>query len=75
MDGKCEVNPEMDCVWAKAVLRAPRTAYADEIGRINPPVDWQLHKTASWVTFAVGRDQVTSGSDKGPFHASEVISS
>jgi hypothetical protein len=75
MDGKCEVKPEMDCVWAKAVLRAPRTAYADEIGRINPPVDWQLHKTASWVTFAVGRDQVTSGSDKGPFHASEVISS
>jgi hypothetical protein len=74
MNGKCEVKPEMDCVWTKAVLRAEHTSYRDEIGKINPPVDWQLYKSASWVTFAVGRDQVTSGSGSGPHHASEVIS-
>lgn len=74
MNGKCEVEPEMDCVWVKAVERAAHTSYALEIGRLNPPVDWQLHETASWVTFAIGRDQVTTGSGKGPHHASEVIS-
>ncbi len=73
MNGKCEVKPEMDCVWTRAVIRSERTPYRDEIGKINPPVDWRLHKTASWVTFAVGRDQVTSGSGNGPHHVSEVI--
>jgi len=74
MNGHCEVKPEMDCVWVKAVARSAKTSYADEIGRLNPPVDWQLHKTASWVTFAIGRDEVTTGSGAGPHHASEVVS-
>ena len=73
--GKCEVVPEADCIWVKAVERAEKTSYADQIGALNPPVDWQLHGTASWVTFAVGRDQVTTGSGSGPSHASEVITS
>jgi hypothetical protein len=73
MNGRCEVKPEMDCVWVKAVARSEKTPYRDEIGRINPPVDWQLRNTASWVTFAVGRDQVISGSGNGPNHASEVV--
>jgi hypothetical protein len=75
MDGKCEVKPEADCIWVKAIERSAKTSYALEIGKLNPPVDWQLHKTASWVTVAIGRDQVTTGSGKGPHHASEVISS
>ena len=75
MNGHCEVKPEMDCVWVKAIERSAKTSYHHEIGTLNPPVDWQLHETASWVTVAIGRDQVTSGSGKGPHHASEVISS
>jgi hypothetical protein len=73
MNGRCEVKPEMDCVWVKAVERSAKTGYHLEIGQLNPPVDWQLHGTASWVTFAVGRDQVTTGSGSGPRHADEVI--
>lgn len=75
MDGKCEVKPEVDCIWVKAIERSAKTSYHAEIGTLNPPVDWQLHKTASWVTVAIGRDQITTGSGKGPHHASEVISS
>lgn len=74
MNGTCEVNPDMECVWVQAVARAARTTYRDEIGRLNPPVDWQLHNAASWVTFAIGRDLVISGNDSGPHHAAEVIS-
>ncbi|MCZ7531991.1 MAG: methylenetetrahydrofolate reductase C-terminal domain-containing protein [Acidimicrobiia bacterium] len=75
MDGKCEVIPEADCIWVKAVERSAKTSYSNEIGKLNPPVDWQLHKTSSWVTVAIGRDQVVTGSGSGPHHASEVISS
>jgi len=75
LNGKCEVIPDADCVWVKAVERAAKTSYADQIGTLNPPVDWQLHGTASWVTFAIGRDRVVTGSGSGPSHASEVIGS
>lgn len=74
MNGTCEVKPEMECVWVKAVARSARTSYHHDIGKLNPPVDWQLHKTASWVTFAIGRDEVATGSGSGPQHAAEVIS-
>jgi hypothetical protein len=59
----------------KAIERSAKTSYSLEIGKLNPPVDWQLHKAASWVTMAIGRDQVVTGSGSGPHHASEVISS
>jgi len=72
-NGNCEVNPEADCVWVKAIERSAKTSYRVDIGRLNPPVDWQLNKTSSWVTFAIGRDEVTTGSGNGPHHASEVI--
>ncbi|MCP3976072.1 MAG: hypothetical protein GY720_16450 [bacterium] len=74
MDGSCEVTPEAACIWVKAVERSRHTSYHLDIGKLNPPVDWQLHETASWVTFAVGRDEVTTGSGRGPHHAAEVIS-
>lgn len=74
MNGHCEVYPEMRCVWVTAVSRAPRTGYSDDLGKLNPPVDWQLQGISSWVTFALGRDVIITGSGKGPHHASEVLS-
>jgi len=55
-NGGCEVDATMDCVWVKAVERAKRTPYADELARRNPSVDWRLEGKASWVTFALGLD-------------------
>lgn len=65
-DGSCEVYPERDCVWVKALERIERTPYAGEVARLNPPVDWQLEGEASWVTYATGRDQVPTGTDEAP---------
>ena len=74
-DEVCEFGEEADCVWVLAVARAEKTSYREEIGHLNPPVDWQLHDVASWVTVAIGRDRVVTGSDSGPHHAREVITS
>ena len=73
LDGTCETDPEMDCVWLKALERIEKTPYKNECLRLNPPVDWRLENMASWVTLATGRDQVTTGSDSEPRYASEVM--
>lgn len=73
LNGNCEVKPEMECVWVAAVRRAAKTPYAQEIYRLNPPVDWRLKGQASWVTFALGRDQVTTGSDTKMRYATESL--
>ncbi len=41
-NGKCEVKPEMDCVWVKGYERSQKTPYAHEFYRLNPPVDWRV---------------------------------
>jgi len=73
MNGKCEVKPEMDCVWVKAYERSQHTPYMHEMRRLNPPVDWRLEGMASWVTYATGQDQVTTGADLKPRYADEVL--
>ena len=73
LDGKCEVEPSLNCVWVDAVARSERSSYRDDLGRLNPPVDWRLQGSASWVTFAVGRDEIESGSGAGPHHVAEVL--
>lgn len=72
-NGHCEVDPDLPCVWVKAVERSARTPYADEIMRLNPPVDWRLAGLSSWVTFALGRDQVRTGGEMGIRTAREVL--
>ncbi len=73
LNNKCEVKPEMDCVWVKAYERSQKTSYAQEIYRLNPPVDWRLIKQSSWVTMPLERDQVPTGIEKAPRYASEVL--
>jgi len=73
LNGHCEVKPEMDCVWLKGYERSRKTPYAGEFYRLNPPVDWRMQKTASWVNFAVGRDQVTSGVETTMRYATEAV--
>jgi hypothetical protein len=75
LNGKCEVKPEMDCVWVKGIERIEKTRYVNEKYRLNPPVDWRLEGQASWVTYAMGRDQVPTGSEKGIRYATEAIRS
>ncbi len=73
MDGKCEIDPTMDCVWLQALERLQRTPWTEEGLRLNPPVDWRLEDCASWVTLALGRDQIAIGTESEPRYASEVF--
>jgi Methylene-tetrahydrofolate reductase C terminal len=57
-NGHCEVKPEMECVWVKAVRRSHRIPiFGPEINHLRPPVDWRLKDTSSWVNLVTGRDQ------------------
>ena len=73
LNGKCEVKPENNCVWVKAVERSQKTPYAREILRLNPPVDWRLEGQASWVTYSLGRDVVPTGTDVVVRYADEAL--
>jgi len=73
LNNKCEVKPETDCVWVKAIERSKKTPYAHEILRLNPPVDWRLEGQASWVTYSLGRDQITTGTDTVVRYATEAL--
>ncbi len=71
-DGHCEVYPDRPCVWLLAFARAAATPYAQELRRLNPPVDWRLQGQSSWVTYITGRDQVTTGNQSPPRYADAV---
>lgn len=73
MDGTCEVDAELPCVWVDAIRRAERTPWADDIHRLNPPVDWRLEELSSWVTFALDRDEIGMGGDPTHPRATDVI--
>lgn len=58
-NGKCEVIPEMDCVWKLAWERSELMAeFGDGIQFIQPPVDRQLEGTSAWLNMLDERDQV-----------------
>lgn len=62
-DGRCEVKPEMECVWHKAERRSHHPAnpngWEEEFGHLRPPVDNSLRGTASWTNLLTGRDRRT----------------
>ena len=39
-DGKCEVNDEVECAWAKIVERARALGKLDALEQVTPPKDW-----------------------------------
>jgi hypothetical protein len=59
-NGRCEVKPEMRCIWVEAYERSLRMpAYGDEIIWIQPPVNRQLEDTSAWVNMLTGVDMET----------------
>ncbi len=39
-DGKCEINDQVECAWAKIVERATALGRLDELERLIPPKNW-----------------------------------
>lgn len=67
-NGKCEVKPEMDCVWQLGWERSAKMpTYGDRILQIHPPVDRQLEGTSAWLNSLQGIDRdLPAGWDEGP---------
>jgi hypothetical protein len=58
LDGHCEVKPEMRCVWVDAYERSLKMPlYGQEIKGEQPPVNWQLEGTSSWINNLTGADR------------------
>lgn len=57
-DGKCEVKPEMACIWVLAWQRAAHMeTYGGKILDVHPPVDRSLQGTSAWLNMLDGTDQ------------------
>lgn len=56
-DGRCEVIPEMPCVWVQAWQRSQSMAYyGQEISRIQPPLNHLLAHSSAWINLVEKRD-------------------
>jgi len=59
-NGHCEVKPEMRCVWVDAYERSQKMRlWGDEMHTEQPPVNWQLQHTSSWINMLTGADRRT----------------
>jgi hypothetical protein len=57
VDSHCEVYPDRPCVWVEAWKGSRRLpVFRDHMEHLNPPVDWRLQGTSSWLNLATGRD-------------------
>ncbi|TFH36013.1 MAG: hypothetical protein E4G99_05975 [Anaerolineales bacterium] len=61
LDGSCEVQPDMKCIWLLAHARAQRLPWSQEFHDLRPPVDWSLKGSSSWINYLTGRDRFQSG--------------
>ena len=46
----------MKCVWLKAWERDPKLPWSGHVQSLQPPVDWELQGTSSWLNFLSGTD-------------------
>jgi len=49
MDGKCEVKPEMPCVWVEAWRGAQQMSQCEKIKEIQQPVNYSFKDSSSWL--------------------------
>lgn len=75
-NGKCEVKPEMDCIWVLAWERAANMeTYGAKILDVHPPLDRSLIGTSAWLNMLDGIDQQRplGWSEVGTIAGSNVI--
>jgi Methylene-tetrahydrofolate reductase C terminal len=48
-DGRCEVRPEMRCVWVQAWEGSRRMVEGDRITALQPPVDHRRQGRSAWL--------------------------
>jgi hypothetical protein len=63
-DGRCEVYPDLPCVWVTAFERAERTGHGGDLDLLQRPADHRQAGRSSWVNYWQGHDDglwVTAG--------------
>ena len=57
-DGGCEIIPDMMCVWLEAYERSEiMPIFGKEILLIQPPMNYMLKGTSSWINYLSGEDK------------------
>ena len=64
-DGCCEVYPEQRCVWVIGYERAASAGHADDLRRLQRPVDHRRFGESSWLNYWAGRDDHLWTDDNG----------
>jgi hypothetical protein len=54
--GRCEVHPDVRCVWVLAHERAAAAGRADDLQLLQRPVDHREWERSSWINYWHGRD-------------------
>lgn len=59
-NGNCEVFSDKQCVWTLGIDRAPNIPiwHDRELAHLQPPVNWRLQGTSSWVNLLTGVDMI-----------------
>lgn len=67
--GRCEVHPELRCVWVLAYERAEATGHGADIDLLQRPTDHRELGRSSWVNYWQGRDEDlwTEVTDSDPY--------
>ncbi|MCT7660669.1 methylenetetrahydrofolate reductase C-terminal domain-containing protein [Mycobacterium deserti] len=55
-DGRCEVHPDVRCVWVLAYERAVATGHSADFSLLQRPVDHREQGRSSWINYWQGRD-------------------
>jgi hypothetical protein len=40
MDGRCEINPDVECAWQLIIDRLSNLGAVDRLEKVYPPKDW-----------------------------------
>lgn len=59
MNGRCEVDPNLPCVWDVIYRRAHRLGTVHKLEAIQPALDWSLYDTGSWLNLLTGKIDIT----------------
>lgn len=55
-DGRCEVHPDVRCVWVLAYERASSAGRGKDLALLQRPVDHREQGRSSWLNYWQGRD-------------------
>ncbi len=61
MDGNCEVEPEMTCVWVEAWRGSREMRNGSRIQKVQYPIDFRLKDTSSWMRVVREEVEISRG--------------